>query len=449
MPGSNGPRGPRRRTLIAAAAAGAVPGCGLLPGGGSGGPDLDAAARVPRGDVTLNWWSFAMATHDGGDLRPLLIDAFREHHPNIRVEITEAPAVTDITRTTLTTTIASGAPLPDVYMGDIAWPAQFAHNAMALPLRTLVPDGYWQRYPEAVRRSLSYNGDVYAFPLYADQPYLFYRADLLDRHGLPVPETWEELDHAARTVMRAGDAPYGLLLQGAVFEGLTCNVAEFVADAGGSILSENGDRATFGRRAGERVFGYLHDAVTSGLLPSSASTFKEQDTADAFVGGEAVFLRNWAYVWGVVNAPDSPIAGKVGVAVRPGFEGMAGHGHGCLGGWCNFVNPHSKNLGAATAFARFCADDEAQRLMMRHSAYLPAVTALRESREARRSDTPVLALAADVRLVARPTQSPRYTQVSKALYTQTNRVLNGGATPRQAVAAARDGIEAALEGRSL
>src|SRR5690606_23172191 len=120
------------------------------------------------------------------------------------------------------------------------------HNAMALPLRTLVPDGYWQRYPEAVRRSLSYNGDVYAFPLYADQPYLFYRADLLDRHGLPVPETWEELDHAARTVMRAGDAPYGLLLQGAVFEGLTCNVAEFVADAGGSILSENGDRATFG-----------------------------------------------------------------------------------------------------------------------------------------------------------------------------------------------------------
>src|SRR5690606_11028854 len=154
------------------------------------------------------------------------------------------------------------------------------------------------------------------------------------------------------------DVSVGLALQGAVYEGLTCNVADFVADAGGSILDPTGTRVTFGGAAGRRALEFLAEAVRRGVVPPATATFREQDTADAFTDGQAAFMRNWAYVWDVVNAPDSPVRGRVGVVPRPGFADApdGGAGHGCLGGWCNFVNPHSPNLGAAVAFARFCAE---------------------------------------------------------------------------------------------
>ncbi|MDT0309356.1 extracellular solute-binding protein [Streptomyces sp. DSM 44917] len=440
-----------RRSLLttAAGAAGtalAATACGAGPGGA---PDLEAAAHGPAGPATLRWWSFAMATHEGGDLRTDLIRAFRELHPDIEVEIVNAPAVTDISRTVLSTALVSGAATPDVYMGDVAWPGQFAYNALATPLSPVVPGDYWRAYPEEVITALSWEGDVYAFPFFGDQAFLFYRADLLERHRIEVPRTWEEVAEAAARVRRAGGAETGLVLQGAAYEGLTANVAEFVADAGGGILDADGTEVTFGGRAGERALGWLAGAAESGVLPRAAATFREQEATDAFTGGGALFLRNWSYVWGVVDAPDSPVRGRVGVAVRPGFEGGPARGHGCLGGWCNFVNPHGRNLGAAVAFARFCAEEEAQALMMRTSAYLPALTSLRESAEARASRTPTLALAGEVRLVPRPTQTPRYPQVSKAIYTRVNTVLNGRTAPGDALAAARSEIADALAGRSL
>ncbi|MGP4110444.1 extracellular solute-binding protein [Streptomyces sp. 4N509B] len=431
---------------FAAFAGGCVSGC-AGPGGGA--PDLDAAARVPTRPTRLRWWSFRLATNDGGDLRPLLVDAFRARHPHIAVELVEAPANTDITRSTISTVVASGAATPDLYMGDVIWPAQFAYNALTLPLGTLAPPAFWQRYPAALVRALSYEGEPHAFPFYADQPYLYYRTDLLDRHGLPAPTTWEELADAAERIVDAGDAEVGLALQGAVYEGLTCNVAEFVADAGGTLLDPAGRRVTLGGEPGRRALAFLDEAVARGVVPSATATFREQDTTDAFTAGEAAFLRNWAYVWDVVNAPDSPVRGRVGVAPRPGFAGLPRRGHGCLGGWCNIVNPHSAHLGAAVALARFCAEEEAQTLMMRRSAYLPALASATASAEARRSDTPTLALADRVTLVARPTQTPRYPQVSKAVYTNVNPVLNGGRTAGAALTAARADMADALEGTYL
>ncbi|MEI5132856.1 hypothetical protein RB199_12445 [Streptomyces libani] len=69
--------------------------------------------------------------------------------------------------------------------------------------------------------------------------------------------------------------------------------------------------------------------------------------------------------------------------------------------------------------------------------------------EARRVGDPTLTRAHELRLVARPVQTPYYPQVSKALYTQANAVTGGRATPAQAVRAARADIRTALEGRAL
>ncbi|MFR9724314.1 extracellular solute-binding protein [Streptomyces sp. MS19] len=294
-----------RRHLLAAGT-----GCGA---GAGGAPDLDAA-EVPTGEVTLDWWSFRMATADGGDVRETLVRAFNRRHPDIRVNLVEAPANTDITRTTLSTADASGAPFPDLYMGDVAWPAQFEYNASALPLGSLLPGAFWEGFPGALVRARSFEDEPYAFPFHSDQSYLHYRADLLDKHGLAVPRTWEEVARAATAVRRAGDA-----------------------DAGGTVPRLHrrpGDARRPGRRAGVRLppgrAGRRGGPGGGGDVQGAALHRRVHRRARRLPAQLGVRL-------GVVEGAGSPVAGRVGVMPRPGFDGGGPDGHGCLGGWCDFV----------------------------------------------------------------------------------------------------------------
>ncbi|MET8468535.1 extracellular solute-binding protein [Streptomyces sp. NPDC006422] len=439
----------RRRSLLAGA--GSAVAAGLLSG--CGGRDLDdlltRAAAVPRGPARLTWWVSEIPSRRGSVVADLVIRAFERRHPNVRISKINALSTSDGNRSALTTQLAGGSPQPDVYLGDTTWPAQFGDSSLALPVDELLPDGFWDAYPAALRRSSTYRDAAYAVPFFLDSTYLFYRKDLLAKHGLRVPRSWEELLHTSRTVQRAGDTSAGFLWQAAVTESLTANVTEFLADAGGTVLDERG-RAALSGAAAERAFSLMAEFTASGVTPRTVTTYQEADSQDAFVNGRGLFLRNWSYAWVNASTPDvSRVAGKVGVVPRPGFEGVGRGGVSCAGGWSNFVNPSSRQLGAAMAFARFCAGAEVQRLLAREAGVVPAMTSVLHGREARAADDPTVLRAAELRLVARPVQTPHYPQVSKALYTSANAVVGGNLSPAAGVRAAQDGVHTALEGKAL
>ncbi|MEU2890928.1 extracellular solute-binding protein [Streptomyces albidoflavus] len=429
---------------IGAAAAGLLSGCG--------GKDLDdllaQAATVPKSTARLTWWVSEIPSRRGAVVADLIIRAFERRHPQIRVSKINAMSTSDGNRSALTTQLAGGSPQPDVYQGDTTWPPQFGHAALALPVEQVLPDGFWDAYPDALRRSSTYLGKVYAVPFFTDSTYLYYRKDLLAKHGLRVPRTWEELLRTSRTVQQTGDVADGFLWQAGVTEALTANVTEFLADAGAPVLDERG-RAALGGPEAERAFSLMAEFTSSGVTPSNVTTWAESDSQDAFVSGRGLFLRNWSYAWVNASTPEvSRVAGKVGVALRPGFEGTGRSGNSCAGGWSNFINPSSRHLGAAVAFARFCAGDEVQRLLAREAGVVPALTSALHSKEARAAGDATVLRAADLRLVDRPVQTPYYPQVSKALYTPANSVVGGDLSPAAGVRAAGDGLRAALEGKS-
>lgn len=442
--------GLNRRTLLAGGlAAGAA---GLLSGCGGGAENVDhllmQAAELPRGRAELSWWVAEVPSRRGPVVADLVIRAFERKHPNIRVNKINALATTDADRAALAPQLAGGSPQPDVFLGDSTWPAQFGDSAMALPLERLLPKDYWDAYPDALRDMSVYRGHCYALPFFTDSAYLFYRKDLLAKHGLHPPRSWEDVLHHSRKVQRAGDIDCGFLWQASVTESLTCNVTEFLADAGVEVLGRDG-RVALGGPGAERAFALMREFTASGVSPQTVTTYVEADSQAAFTAGRGLFLRNWSYAW--ANAADpkaSPIAGKVGMMLRPGFAGSHRSGISTAGGWSNFVNPGSDQLGAAVAFARFCAGEEVQRLLAREAAVIPAMKSVLHGPEARRTGDPTVLRDPELHLVARPVQSPHYPQLSKALYTAGNAVAGGRTTPAAAVRQAAAGVRSALEGKA-
>src|ERR687896_263722 len=122
----------RRGALTLLALAG-LPGCTRrTPAPAGGGP------------ATIHWFAFRI-TNSHLEPRHALIDAFRRADPWVNVELVSAPTSTDQGRDALHDMISGDDRdgTPDVYLGDVIWPAEFAENRLALPLDNLFPPAFW------------------------------------------------------------------------------------------------------------------------------------------------------------------------------------------------------------------------------------------------------------------------------------------------------------------
>src|ERR1700722_17530647 len=206
------------------------------PAGGSSSTAVASPTSSATGSATSGSivWSASPLTGTGAnDARTVLINAFEKQYPGIHVTLVSAPTDTDTNRATLATEISGGSSTPDVFMGDVIWPAQFGAHQLAVPLSDYLPSSYWSKFAPGLVQGASYQGKVYGSPLFEDQGFLYYRKDLLAKAHLPVPTTWQQLLSESETLQKAGLVKYGYVFQGASYEGLTCNYMEFLTSAGG------------------------------------------------------------------------------------------------------------------------------------------------------------------------------------------------------------------------
>ena len=405
------------------------------------GGSSSAAGNATSG--TVNWWASPINT-SGKDVRQVLISDFNKQYPNIHVTLTSAPTNTDTNRATLATEISGGSATPDVFMGDVIWPAQFAAHQLAVPLSDYLPSSYWNQFAPGLVQGASYKGKVYGSPLYEDQGFLFYRKDLLQKDNLPVPQTWEQLQSDATKLVKDGLVKYGFVWQGASYEGLTCNFMEYLTDAGGTVTNSTYTKATLDSAAAGKATTFMRSLITSGATPSAVTTFKEDQAMAAFANGQTAFLRNWDYAWSVSQTKgSSSVIGKVGVAPLPTFQGQSYPGYSNIGGWNLYINPHSKNIAADLTFIKFMASTQAQTDLATVASSIPTVESVRSS-PAIIAQSPVLATVPKTRLVPRPAGTPNYPQLSTAIYQNVNAALAGSTSPSSAMSAAQSAANTAL-----
>jgi multiple sugar transport system substrate-binding protein len=401
------------------------------------------AAMAAAKPVTIVWSASPIANLG---VRATLIRAFEKQYPSIRVDLVSASTNTDTNRATLVTEISGGSPTPDVYDGDVIWPAEFAASHLALPLSHYLPKTFWRRFAPGLVAGATYKGQVYGAPFFMDAGFLYYRRDLLEQAHLPVPHTWAQLMSDAKTLQARHLVKYGYVWEGASYEGLTCDWMEVFTDAGGRVFNPATGQVTIDSAAGLKALSLLRSLIAQHISPAAVTTYQEPDAMNVFAAGQAAFLRNWDYAWAYSESPKtSQVVGKVGVAPLPTFTAHAWPGYSTIGGWNVYVNPHTKHLRQDLTFIAWLTGPQAETILATRYSEIPTNYAVQKNPTVR-AKNPVLGVVSQVRLIARPAQTPAYPKISQAIYTNINAALSGSISAKAALQQAAQQIRQALAG---
>ena len=142
---------------------------------------------------------------------------------------------------------------------------------------------------------------------------------------------------------------WGYVWQGSAYEGLTCNALEWVkSNGGGQIIEPDGSITIFNDNAVaalEMAKGWVGTISPPGVL-----SYMEEESRGVWQTGNAVFMRNWPYAYGLGDGDDSPIKGLFDVAPLPSGGGDNASA-ATLGGWNVAVSRFSPNPEAAISLA--------------------------------------------------------------------------------------------------
>lgn len=382
---------------------------------------------------------FAGGSGQRPDLTRLLAADYMQRNPGVRVQIETGGATSDLQRQYLSTVLNARDPSIDIYLMDIVNPAQYHGAGWLEPLNALIgePRVILQPYLPAYAGSNVVEGELAAMPAWADAMFLYYRRDLLEKHGQSLPRTWDELASVARAVQAAEKAQghpglQGLSLQGAPIEGTVCTFLLPYWGQGKAFNDARG-RLTMDRDAAARGLQMWLNMMDSGVIKRNIAEVRTQDTTNEFKAGQVLFAVSWSFGWDrYENDADSRVRGRVGVMPMPAMAG--GRPATCLGGWQWAVSAFSRNKGEAAKLVRFLSSPEASRFYAVRGALLPSHTALYNDAEVLRA-LPWIAQARDALSTAqsRPL-SPDYPQVSDTIRTATSAVLARTKTPERAAA---------------
>src|ERR1700678_315436 len=445
----------RATALIGTIGALALAGCGssgssTTPGSGATSSSTGSASGV--GSTTsgsIVWSASPLSGTGANDARTVLINAFEKQYPNIHVTLVSASTDTDTNRSTLATQIAGGAG-PDVFMGDVIWPAQFGAHQLAVPLSDYLPQSYWSKFAPGLVTGARYQGKVYGSPLFEDQGFLYYRKDLLAKAHMSVPTTWEQLESDSVTLVHSGAVKYGFVWEGDSYEGLTCDFMEYLADAGGTATNSSFTTATLNSPASVKAITFMRSLITSGASPAAVTTFQEPQAMTTFGDGNAAFLRNWDYAYSAATTPSSGgklTASQVGVAPLPTFAGQPYPGYSNIGGWNMYINPHSTHIAADLTFIQWLSGNTAQDILSERYGFISTVTAVRSNPTVIGSKPGFAGAAQDTR-GPRPAGAPEYPALSTAIYQNLNGALAGSSSPSSAASSMQSAASTALSSTS-
>ena len=410
---------------------------------------MACAGRTEESERVLTFSGSALGAE--GEVLRRQIARFMQGNPGLRVEIQRTPDDATQRHQLYVQWLNARAGDPDILQLDVVWTAEFAAAGWILPLDRFSPP-VADFFPATIQAN-RWGTRLFALPWFVDVGLLYWRTDLLD----DPPSSMEELVRLADAcstdprvsttdarVRCPGDSKigplaqrrvpaFGIVWQGARYEGLVTVFVEYLGAFGGRILDDAG-RVVVDSPEAVRALAFMRDQLYgSGVAPREVLTWHEEETRFAFQNGNAVFMRNWPYAAGLLgDSSVSRVAGRFSIAPMPG--GSGGKSTATLGGAPLAINAHTELPDEAYALIAFLTEPEqmleraevVKQYPTRHAVY-------DDPRLARALDVPVDQVRRAVQSATPRPVIPIYTQLSELLQIQLHRALVRQASPEEAL----------------
>jgi multiple sugar transport system substrate-binding protein len=394
------------------------------------------ARGASRAEIT-----FASAKFFGKETVAQVVESYNQSQGRVHVSYVELPppsASTEVHQL-LVQQLARRNGSPDVFTQDVIWIAEFAGAGWALPLDQELGADVRQQYFPGVVQACTWGGKLTALPWFIDSGMLYYRTDLLG--STPPPETWEQLVSIATDMQKSNRARFGFLWQGKQAEVLVCDLVSFLGSNGAAILGPDGKTVMIDDPKAIEAVQFMRDTINRyKISPQDVLSWDEEPSRRPFTGGQAVFLRNWSYVYTIAQDPKvSSVVGKVAVAPLPHFPGA--HSAACLGGYQYGVNASTKNRDAAIDFVRWMSSPATQLHFATELGLAPTRPAVFDEPALAKSQ-PFMHKLKPVFVGATPRPvTPKYPQATLVLQSSVSRALVDGNVKR-ALSGAKERIAA-------
>ncbi len=381
-----------------------------------------AAIKAKYGGQTI---TFVGDSVGGGHTRDLALAQKFTASTGIKVNVTPHPAASDASYSQLARAFSSKSDSIDVAMIDVVWPGAFAPYLVDLKPKLGKQS---KLHAQGIVSNDTVDGHLVAMPWFGDFGILYYRTDLLRKYGYKTPpKTWDQLFAYAKKIQDGEQASnpnfYGFVFQGNSYEGLTCDALEWVSSSGGGNFIDNG-KVTIDNPKASAILDKFRTNIGK-TTPRGVTSYQETETHNAFIGGNAAFMRNWPYAYSLAAAKGSKVRGKFSVTTLP-----HGSGHspvGTVGGWQLAVSKYSKHPDAAIEFVRYMTSPAVERFDAITNSNVPTIPSVARNPAVVKVNPYLKPNIALVPRVTRPAKylKAHYNEGSKDIYQGINQILNG------------------------
>lgn len=350
----------RRRTVLAGMGVAGLLATGCGNGGSSpgAGGDVDISDTEMEAEIEFAIWESDFDWKS-------VIEGFNEKYPKVTVQMTSTPFKDFFTRLQ---TQASGGNLPDAFMMNGPNFQLYAGHDKLVSLEKVIEDGEldFANYPEAMGKLYTFEDSHYAVPTSYDSIGLWFNKKHFEKAGVDLPTdewAWDDLHEASKTISEKlkGDGVYGFA-GGAYNQELFYNL---IFQAGGKVLNEDATKAEYESEGSREALQFLRDMVEDGSSPSIQTT-ADTSPDELFKSGKAAMVYGGSFR--VAGYADSAVADDIQVVRLPQGKqrGVVLHGGAVV------AHADGDEVDAATAFAVYTGTKEAQEIIGKAGASIPA-----------------------------------------------------------------------------
>ena len=282
------------------------------------------------------FWTLQMS--DFSDYMNGVISDFEKENPNIKIKWIDVPFSEGEKRTLAS--VLSDNP-PDLINLNPDFSATLAQKGALYE----IPEENAEQYNPAIINSLKYNGKLYSLPWYATSAVTIYNKDLIQKSGVEIPKTYQQISDIAETI-KSKTGAYVFLP----------NITE--NDTMLKILNKYGINSpeTINSEKSIRVFEMFKNLYTKNLIPKESITQTHREALEKYMSENIVLFQAGANFLNMIkeNAPST----YAHTDVAPQITGELGQNDFSL---MNFVIPQrAKNKEEAVKFALFLTNDKNQ-----------------------------------------------------------------------------------------